>query len=491
MTFNECSPKSVTGDLLGASALKHGSDLSPDVVAQLDGAGLSAYAASYNKGIAESLNDQPLSLDNLASKEQQGFWNQFQGQLKGTYKGPDGGKYQQYSIASVLQDVASPESVLGADIVDEFDDMLQELAQAGIYSGNSYEKEINSFFDSVDTSNFTDGQRIHWEKYKNSYSKSSLPSKAQGSLLGKVEAIRKGVVIGSPTVIGGNFVEPFVKGIPLYKGNFFKGLTRLVNEHGAAGLFQELPDLKRQGLYGLDIGDRAPNGILERFISPLDRPSKNLMYYVGLEDGGTEAAGRKAIENVLFIPRMANQPLVYREPTGRVMTGLLSYSIGTMQLFTNVTRAAIQNPTPENLSTFAGLAGSFALIAGVPYFYEEQVEAIPVIGPLWKAASGVSSINVPNRIGITFDIFNRSIAKPISKVVAKTFMGEYEDITPQDLWAGTAAMAYMAGAPGSEMEAFASNGLVRRSVQNTLDVWTGEKEAGEAFTNVFMPWERD
>ena len=488
MSYNECSPDTVMGDILGEASLRD-PNISAEALGELGGKGLSAFAARNIKDTASSLDDLPLTIDKPIIDKQVGFWKNFSNQFKDTYKSADGGVVQQASYMSVFHEAMTPASVLGHEIVDAVDEVSMQLLQRGIVDGSEYKNALKRVFSELDTVELTDSQRIYYEKWKADRFNGLLMRRSKTRLVNKVDTLSKGAVIASPTVIMGNFVEPFLKGIPLYGNHFFKGMSNLIKERGYRGLFEEIPELAEQGLYGLDIGDVAPDkGIIEKFAGALDRPSKNLMYYVGLSKGGTELAGRKAIQDVLFLPTLANTPLVYRTPESRAAVRLLSYSIGTTQMFHDVLKGAILKPTPETMTTAASLLGMYGLMGGIPYYLKEQGEDvgdIPMIGGMWKVAADVSEIAIVDRIGIPVSIFNNVVANPIKKV-AGVFSGD-TDLEAVDYWKAAAAMTYMGLAPGSSAERLLSNNQFRKAVKTSINVITGEEEAGDAFTQAFVP----
>ena len=492
MSFDKCNPASVAGDLLGSAALKD-PNIDPSVLAQLDGDGMASMINRYTMDTADSLGDIPFSMAKPVWDEQRSYWNNFQNQFVVEYNGPDGGKLQQSTIGHLLSEAATPDSILGIDLIDALDDVSMDLYQRGIVNGAEYKKAINQVFDEIDLEDLTDGQQIYLEKYKADRLDGVLMKRTTNPVTGKVDNLSKGVVIGSPTVIFGNIVEPFMKGIPLYKQNFFKGLRNLIDERGASGLFDEIPEIKQQGLYGLDIGDISPErGFFEKYAGILDRPSKNLMYYVGKAADGTELGGRRAVQNVLFYPTFANTPLIYRNPESRAYVRLLSYSIGSMQMFRDVLYAAAKNPSPETITTAAGLLGMYGAVTGLPWYMKQQgedVADVPVIGPVWKTIAGVSEVAIVNRIGIPVAIFNNAIMKPITKAL-KVFEGE--ELDSKDIWNAAAALTYLSAAPNGAVEGFIGNNQVRRAMSASIDTITGEKEAGEAFVGTFVPgWRED
>jgi len=492
MSFDRCSPKGVLGDIVGAESLKDPT-ISQEVLESLDGEGLASFVARNARETEESLDGLVMSAEQGNFNEQRSYWQKMQREFSDEYQGPDGGKVQQASIASIFQETATPSSVLGFEIIDQIDDVSMRLLQEGIIDGAKYKQAMDQVFSDIDTSEFTPSQQIYFEKYKADRYNGLLMRRSKSKLIGKVDNLSKGAVIANPTVLMGNFVEPVMKGIPLYKGNFFKGLKNLINERGATGLFDEIPELKQQGLYGLDIGDVSPNrGMLERFAGVMDRPSKNLMYYVGMAAEGTELGGRRAIQNVLFLPTLANTPLVYRNPESRAGVRLLSYSIGTMQLFHDVIKSAVTSPSPDSISRAAGLLGMYGAVTGIPYYLKSQGEDvgdIPVIGGVWKTAAGVSGVNLINRIGIPFSIFNTTVLKPISSV-GKVF-SDPDDLEAKDYWNMAAALTYMASGANSATENLVGNNQFRKGVKTSIEVVTGEKEAGEAFTQAFVPGFRE
>lgn len=492
MSFDRCTPGSVVGDIVGAEALKDPA-LSQEVIASLGDEGLTSFIARNASDTMESVRDTPLTPMKATLDKQLSYWENMQGQLKQSYKGPDGGVIQKSTLASIFHESMTPSSILGASFIDEVDELSMQLFRDGIVDGAKYKKALDGFFSEVDVSQFNDSQRIYYEKYKADRYSGLMMRRSKNQLVGKVDALSKGAVIANPTVLIGNFVEPLMKGVPLYGKNFFKGLKNLISERGAAGLFEEIPELRGQGLYGLDIGDVAPDrGIIERFAGVMDRPSKNLMYYVGQAAEGSEIGGRRAIQNVLFLPTFANTPLVYRTPESRAAVRLLSYSIGTMQLGHDVAKAAITQQTPEAISRLAGLLGMYGIITGVPAYMESQgedVANIPLVGPLWKVAAGVSGVNMIDRINIPGSIFSGVVLKPITKM-AKAFE-DPDELDAVDLWNFGASIAYMSAVPGSSLENLIGNNQFRKGVKSSLELITGEKEAGEAFTQAFVPGFRE
>lgn len=492
MSFDRCSPAGVVGDIVGAEALKN-PDLNPDIITSLGDEGLTSFIAKQARETADGLDELVLDYEKPSFDRQRSYWQNMQRQFTDNYKGADGGEVQQASIAAMFHEFSTPSSVLGFEVIDGLDALSMDLLQSGVLDGAKYKQALDQFFAGVDTSAYSPSQMIYFQKYKADRYNGLLMRRSTNKLIGKIDNLSKGAVIANPTVLMGNFVEPVMKGIPLYGNNFFKGLRNLVKERGASGLFDEIPELKQQGLYGLDIGDVSPNrGMLERFAGVMDRPSKNLMYYVGMAAEGNEIGGRRAIQNVLFLPTLANTPLVYRSPESRSAVRLLSYSIGTMQLFADVAVSAIKNPSPESISRAAGLFGMYGMITGVPAYLQSQGEDvgdIPVIGNVWKTAAGVSGVTMFDRVGIPFSIFNNTVMKPIKSGI-KLFT-EPDELEAKDYWNMAASMAYMASGANSAVENVVGNNQFRKAVKTSIETITGEKEAGEAFTQAFIPGFRE
>lgn len=477
------------GDIVGGEALKN-PDINPDVLTALGEEGLPSFIAKQARETADTLDGLVLNYEKPAFDKQRSYWQNMQRQFTDNYKGPDGGEVQQAGIGAVFHEAMTPSSVLGHEVIDELDEISMGMLREGITEGAEYKRRLDSFFATVDTSQYTPAQQIYYHKYKADRYNGLFMRTSKNRIIAKVDALSKGVVIGNPTVLMGNFIEPVIKGVPMYGPNFFKGLRNLVDEHGMDGLFKEIPALKEQGIYGLDIGDVAPEqGGIMGLISAMDRPSKNLMYYVGMAKEGTAAGGRRAVQDVLFLPTLANTPLVYRTPESRAAVRLLSYSIGTMQLMHDVVKSAVTNPSPESVSRLAGLVGTYSVITGLPAYWASQGEDvgdIPIIGNVWKTAAAVSGVSPVSRIGIPFNIFNTAILAPPYKAVQKMF-SDPESLTAKDIWGVATAFAFMGAAPGSGMEALASNAQFKKAVTASLETITGEKEAGQAFAEAFIP----
>jgi hypothetical protein len=486
MTFNACTPKNVIGDLIGTAALKHDA-LDPNVLEQLGDSGTAAFASKYVSGIADATDGLPDSLYKADIEEQRGFWQQLT-ETREDVDLPDGGKFKRQSVMGLITEVVAPHAMLGWDVVDAVDDKINDLISRGITGGSTYTNEMRGLFNSIPTTDMTPGQRHYFEQYKGNLLDSPFLKKEQGAFTNKLEAVTKGAVLGSPTVIGGNLIEPFMKGIPLYGNNFFKGMKNLIDERGIGGLIEELPELQAQGMYGIDIGERNAKGAVQEFFAKLDMPAKNLMYYVGMAAEGTPQGGRRAIQRTLFVPTAGNTPLAYHKPVHRSLMRLLSYSFGTMQLFHDVAKEAIKNPTPQSISTAAGLFGMYGVVTGIPAAMErngEDVSNIPIIGPIWKAAAGVSSINLPDRYGIGAELFSQR-TEDISKLVTHVFEGK--ELSAKDIAMGTTSAAFLITPHGGLGETIAANNNVRRIIKNSIDLMTGEKDTGEAFQKTFLPF---
>lgn len=500
MTFNECTPKSVMADFMASKAAR-GVEIPENLILNGTTNDILSFVKRSQIEAGSILDGAPASLQKVQNERIGNYWRSVAQDIdprvaSDFYQTEDGKALSQSTITSWGHLFMSPSQIIGEDVVAELDDILVGLAQRGVFDGQEYQSTVNRFFKAVDTTDFTDEQFIYFNEYKNNLSKSSRFAVAgkEGDIIGnKIDAIVKGTVQLSPTVIGGNMIEPFMKGIPLYGRSFLQGwkdLARYGNGNIMENLFAEIPELKQQGLYGLDVPNEELKGLLERAGGFMDRPAKNLMYFVGVADGGNAAAGRRAIQQVMFLPRMADVPLSYKMPATRSATRLLNYSISTYNLFTSTLLAAKANPSADNINKAIGLLATYGTVAGIPAIMEAgggSVEEIPVIGGAWKAVASVSSVNVVNRVGIPVSQFNSMVVQPISKPITKITQGKFQDLDAEDIAKLGIALAFSVAPNGSAGEELMSNQLLNRAVKNGIKGISGEKEGTEAFIDTVLP----
>lgn len=497
MPFNECTPKSVLAEFMASKAAS-GIEIPEHLI--LDGTSneILSFVRRSQKEAGLVLDGAPQTLQKVAHQRIGSYWKQVVDELKDRkeyFATEDGLVLTRSTPESMMHQFMNPSHILGEDVVGPLDDILVDMAMNGVVDGAEYKSIVKRYFDGIDTSDFTDGQQIYFNEYRDALSDTSrFANITKGDWLGqKMDAMVKGTVQLSPTVIGGNMIEPFMKGIPLYGKNFLRGmqdLAKLNNGNLMENLFAEIPEIKQQGLYGIEAPNEVAKGLLENVTGLMDRPAKNLMYFVGLADGGNAAAGRKAIQQVMFLPRMADVPLSYRQPVARSATRLLNYTIGTYNLFGSTILAAKNNPTPENVNRLLGLLGTYGTVAGIPALMAangENVEDIPFIGPIWKAVASVSSVNLLNRLSIPASQLSSQLLQPISKVITKVSTGKFDEIDAEDAWKFASALAFGVAPTGGAAEELLSNQLMQRAVKNGIKGVSGEKTGEEAFMDTVLP----
>lgn len=496
MPFNECTPDGVIADILASQAAR-GVEIPDSLVLNGTANDILSFVKRSQIEAGSILDGAPASLQKIQHERIGNYWSQVTQDLKHPteyYQTEDGVLLARGAGKAMMHTFMNPSQIIGEDVVAQLDDILIDFAQKGIFDGQEYQSAVGRFFKSVDTSDFTDEQMIYFNEYRTDLSKSSrFGGYANDPLGSKFDALVKGTVQLSPRVVGGNFIEPFMKGIPLYGRSFLQGwkdLGKLGNGNIIENLFAEIPELKEQGLYGLDVPNEELKGVIERASGFMDRPAKNLMYFVGVADGGNAAAGRRAIQQVMFLPRMADVPLSYRRPFTRAATRLLNYSIGTYNLFGSTLLAAKDNPTATNVNRALGLLATYGTVSGIPALMKAQghdVEEIPVLGGAWKVLADLSSVNLPNRLFIPAEQFKNKIMAPVAKTIVKIGSGQWDQISGVDIFKTASALAFMRAPSGSAAEELASNQLLYRAMTHSIKGISGEEAADEAFMEAILP----
>lgn len=496
MPFNECTPKSVMADFMASKAAR-GVEIPENLVLNGTTNDILSFVKRSQIEAGSILDGAPASLQKVQHERIGRYWDQVGQDLKNPteyYQTEDGVLLARGSGKAMMHTFMNPSQIIGEDVVAGLDDILIDLSQRGIFDGPEYQRNVKRYFDSVDTNSFNDEQMIYFHEYRSDLSKSSRFGGNSNDPIGsKFDALVKGTVQLSPRVMGGNFIEPFMKGVPLYGRSFLQGMKDLGNWGNGnliENLFAEIPEMKEQGLYGLDIPNEELKGVIERASGFMDRPAKNLMYFVGMADGGNAAAGRKAIQQVMFLPRMADVPLSYRRPFTRAATRLLNYSIGTYNLFGSTLLAAKSNPSAENINRALGLLGTYGTVSGIPALMKAQghdVEEIPVIGGAWKVLADLSSVNLPNRLFIPAEQFKSKIMTPVAKAIVKIGSGQWDQLSGVDIFKTAAALAFMRAPSGSAAEELASNQLMYRAITHSIKGISGEEAADEAFMETILP----
>lgn len=458
-----CNPEHVYGQMM-ALGDAHGSTVLPEVVDDMSTGEKSAFFEIGRQDGAEIFDvsaNQPEA--NMLSLE---WWKDL--------------IEDKTTIKDFHTSFANPSSVLGEDIVSEFDNLLVDLQDATPFE---YKQEIREFFDSVDTTGLNDAQMRYFERYKQAY-QNPIGSEAKGWIEDRLDSVTKGVIHLNPTIIVGNPVETLLKMPALYGTDGLKGIMMAHREGGgdALALFRKHPKLIEQGVYGLEHAGDASKGMMDKVMQGFDVPFRNMWYYTGLANGGTEAAGRLAVQRGLFVPRAGDIPLAYHGSLGRQQLRLLGYTLNTYKMLGGLAEGALRRDPKAlaGLAYYATMAWALGGMAGaIPQPLTELIglvsqDAEDYIKEDKRALTGLIQAQGINRIGITTDIFNKNLG-----IVGKAF-SDKETANPESLVFALSGLLFKSD--------LLNNKFVQRGVNQMLDVWRGEEELGTAAQETFLPF---
>lgn len=315
---------------------------------------------------------------------------------------------------NILQDVRNPSGVFGDDVVLPVIDFITEHHEAhadDIQAGRKeYMAGIQDVFDEVDTDHMSPQLLEAWNKYRQFY-------ESGGELyrLNERGALEKGIsnIVGNAvktsTGVGiGNVLEGVIKLPTLYP----KTLLPALAEAWQSGMFKEIPELARKGVYGISYaGDKGQGW--RGLIGATDIPLKNISYFAGkLHDGN----GLKAVQRVAFTPRFGDLPAVYYSGGGRMGVQLVGYTINTYKLYASLWQNALKNNDWAPVITYHALAGIVGggATAAIPAPLQGLIETVSPDSKDWfeEHRGALTKLVQPgsiNRLGAGYDIAKRHV----------------------------------------------------------------------------------
>lgn len=287
-----------------------------------------------------------------------------------------------------------PSDIIGPDLIDKIDDLsvahLKKYRDdlTGKEAQKAYKQvmtEAFSEYEATDTyKNLKDHQKGEYLGYRTYYRDKGGPFSPEEQPEEWLKLVQKGgenfitnMLQSSPTVIVGNVFEGIIKAPALYP----KQIGQAVKNVFSKGAWTKYPELDAQGLYGIT----RPNegGAIDKassLIELTDIPLKNILYEAGKLQGGTEAAGRKAVEKVMFQKRLGNAPKLSRTKGRRMLSALTNYTLSSVHLGADIVNRARKGDWAA-IAQMVYMIGMVTAIGGTNAIPKEILDLVEVVNP--------------------------------------------------------------------------------------------------------------
>ena len=412
MTSKACTPDNVIGRMLGMREA-NGHAVTKELIDELDGRGKLSYADQTNLVGADLFDGSDIKGE------------------KAVINHP-----QENMVKRILTDQAGVDEILDADLVDDLDGLIREHMTGG---GTKYDfaDEAKDILEAY-RDNYTGTKSAYFQEYYNWMVHDGGPLYQIERRTGVGQAMSNladNTIKSSFTVALGNPIELALKLPALYRDDVAEGVSRWLSN---GDVFRKIPELEKIGFYGLERREITDANMLQKLNKKwsglneiFDIPWKNLAYHTGAVKGGMEG-GLKAVEDVLFIPRMANMPRQRWANAGRIESRFLSYSINSIKLGADLLKRASQGDMDAMIG-IAIIGGGMTAFGGpgslIPKPVEDFLEASgdwenPL--PKWGASGLVQQQGV-GRAGIVYDIGTRQgqkIFKSATEAAASAMDGD-------------------------------------------------------------------
>lgn len=369
-------------------------------------------------------------------------------------------------VKRVLTDQAGVSEILGDDLVDEMDDLVRDFAENG---GREWEfsEAAASILDQYED-NYSGAKLGYFNEYRD-WMTDGGPLFAENRKTGLGQGLANltdNAIKSSLTVGLGNPIEMAIKLPALYPEEVAQGVSNWISQ---GHVFKKIPELEKTGFYNLERREITDSNLLEKLNSKweginhtLDIPWKNLAYHTGAVRGGMKG-GIKAVEDVLFQPRMANMPRQRWASAGRVESRLLNYSINSVKLGVNLMRrAATGDPKAIAglgimLGSMTALGGPGALIPKPVEDYLKEVNPDFEPPPKWFAAGLIQQQGI-SRVGIPFDMVNRQGRK-----TWESFLQGGEGVAEGDAKKALVNLGFAVGSAYAFTQSWAGDALAQKA----------------------------
>lgn len=472
MTSNACTPDNVIGRMLGMREA-NGLPVGKELLDELDTGGKYAYSKQSNA----------VGADLFDSSETKG--RKSVGWLEKAVGNPiDAGK-------RILTDQAGPDEILGNELIDQMDELVQEHLQE---SGGKAQfiEDARDILDSF-ANDYSGTKESYFKEYKD-WMMNGGPLYAKERKTGTGQAIANlgdNAIKSSFTVLLGNPIEVAIKLPSLYPKEAAQGLKNWLE---AGDAIRKIPELEKIGFYGLERKSITDASLFEKanhkwagINEAADIPWKNLVYHTGKISGG-HAGGLKAVEDVLFNQRMANLPRQRWGQSGRVESKLLNYSINSVKLGYDLMKGTVTGDKKAQLA-LAIMSGSILAMGGpgalIPQPIDDFLKKVnpDYEGlPEWGAAGLIKQQGI-GRVGIPFDMANRQGGKAWKSLVDAGKSGVSTRSAVDVAHALVSLAAFSQGWAG-DAAVQKGLGLVKDSLLDELDedFWTDTRNAYLPFT---------
>lgn len=311
------------------------------------------------------------------------------------------------NATGIVASVRNPSGLFGEELVRPVHDFIarhHETYFDDLAEGRSeYFSGIRDVFDDIDTSGLSIAQQTAFDGYRAFYQRGGelYGLESRGHLENMISDVTGNIIKSSPTVILGNIGEGVIKLPSLYPKTFLPGMSKAWE----AGITKKIPELEKQGIYGIHYAGEQ-GGVWEGLIGLTDMPLKNIAYYAGeLAEGA--GGGARAVQRVAFTPRFGDLPAVYYSGGGRMLTGLLSYTINSYKMYADLWKTG----NWQGLITYHLLAGVVGggIAAGLPKPVEDTIKlAFPESEQWFEQNKGVTAKLIQpgniSRLGVSIDI---------------------------------------------------------------------------------------
>lgn len=472
MSSKACTPDNVLGEKLGLRDVAGNLDVPPELVDSLDNGGKATFFNVKDQNGAEIYDASPGLHGNPVNQKTigglKGWLDDFISPAK-----------------NIVRDFSKAEAILPESLVDELDNLLVDFRTrhggTDFTARRAFNDSIKDYLDSVDTTEMSPAQQRYFERYKRFYGDFDqvFGHQQKGYIEERLDTTTKGVLLLNTSIIAGNPIEVAMKLPALYGAKALAGLA----EAGRQGLFRKLPELERQGVYGYEYAGDVSKHFFEKVMTGAEVPFRNISYFTGLAAEGTEAGGRKAIEKILFVPRMANLPMAYHTPMGRATLRLLGYTLNTYKMLGGMAKG-LANPETFGKSalglTYYGALG-YMLGGASGVIPTPLTQLIGLVSPETRDAiegdrrplTGLMQVSGINRVGIPLDILNRNL-----KTLNQAMNGE--EVPPEDVAFAASALLF-----NSDLM---NNKLIQRAVHQGLQVYREEEDLPTATQKVLAPF---
>jgi len=483
MTSNACTPDNVIGKILGMREA-NGLEVSKELLDELDTGGKFAYSKQSDE-IGADIFDQ---------SEIKGTGDNWFTKAFGDPR----------NVKRILVDQAGPDEILGNELIDDMDRLIQDYMTG---SGEPYQfsKQAYKFLQDeeleklvgVTKNPYELGFKVNAAKILDSYASNYTGTKASyfkeyrewmlegGPLFSKenktgalqaVSNLGDNAIKSSFTVLLGNPIEVAIKLPSLYPGEAAQGLKNWLE---AGDFKRKIPELEEVGFYGIERKSMSDANLLEKLNSKwaglneyADIPWKNLVYHTGAVKGGMQG-GLKAVEDVLFVPRLANMPRQRWGLAGRVESKLLNYSINSIKLGYDLLEGTVKGDRQAQLG-LAIMLGSVTALGGpgalVPQPVDDFLSKVnPDYEPLpqW-GLSGLLKQQGIGRIAVGYDMASRQGQKAWKSLV-DAGQSAGTDNTRAAIDIAHAAVSLAAFSQG-----WAGDAAVQKGLSLAKDAWLGE-----------------